>query len=253
MCKANLGNNQSALEDFETAYSIDPDNTEIQFALGYTKAILQKDKYYTNKYIDMALNKIEKEDQDIFFNNKNLADIYYRKALQLKNNGKEDDAEKYIEKSLKLNAFDPDANIWEGKKFMHLRWYQRALDHFEKAISLNNNNYKRSDILGYIAICKYYILYRKNDINKALNDEVYSALMNAYNEGNNFGAVFFFLGRLKYNQGNFEDAARFFTKAIDYEHNEYEYSKEAADGNSFFYYISEWYKEVLYYMESNNE
>lgn len=253
-CKFNLGNKTMALEDFQYAYSLDPKNTEIQFALGYTKAIIADDKNFSNKYIDMALEKIKSGDSTLFFNKNNLADIYYRKALNLEREGNKDVAVKYIEKSLELNPYNPDSNIWNGRRDLLAHRYQSAIYYFENAISEQNRAYKRSDIMGYIALCKYYIaIYRQDRSYRLSKDEAYSALMSAVNSGNRFGAVYFFLGRLIYEKGGVKEAADFFAKAIDNEYNEHEQSKEAVDGWSFHTFISYYYSDALNYLEYNEE
>lgn len=253
-CKYNLGNKDLALEDFEAAYSLDPNNTEIEFSLGYAKAMVSGDNYYTNKYIDAALKKIDEDGDRLFFNKRTLADIYYTKAIQLAKAEDKDGAVKYIEKALKLNPLDPDANIWNGRRYLFAHWYSTALDYFEKALSPQNRGYKRADIMGYIALCKYYISeYRKNESYSVSKDDAFTALKEAVKYGNKFGSVYLFLGVISYERGDIQTAADYFLDAIDNEYADSELRKEAVGESSFLSYIEQRYRSALNFMDDPDE
>lgn len=234
-CKYNLGHKTAALLDLEAAYSLNGNDPETLFSLGYVKSMLSNDKEYDNKYIEMALEMIESE-EDIFFNTRELANIYVIKAVQADKTGNDSEADKYYDKALFFNKKNVDANLWKGRKEYLVNRYNAALTCFENAASPENGQYKKNEIKAYTALCYYRLSLRQQAL-ELLNQSVHA--------GSKLGPVYLFRGIINYENNKTQLAIEDFIKAVKHEHNDSELSWHAANGEGFLSYLNARYPDII--------
>ncbi|MDR1581826.1 MAG: tetratricopeptide repeat protein [Prevotellaceae bacterium] len=187
---------KDAVKEFELAFEKNPNFEDED--LQYIPDILIEQKYFEealiflHKFIDS-----NNADAKIFFN----AGYCYEQLANVK------EAEKYYEKSLDEDPFNE--KTWNILGVLHFNSgnFDKALDAFEFALSINNEDYIAS-------LCKSLILIRLGDYNKAI-EYILEILTKSPNDAN----ALYNLGGCYEKKQNSEEAEQYYTKAISQEPN----------------------------------
>ncbi|GAB4288559.1 MAG: hypothetical protein Kow0068_14250 [Marinilabiliales bacterium] len=115
-----------AIEDFKTALSFTPDNSDIYYYLGLT--------YYFIKDYEQSILLISRA---IELNSDNIA-YYNQRGISYSNYNMYDQALADFEKMLELDPNSADANLNIGSIYLLTEDYQKACQYINKAVSLNN-------------------------------------------------------------------------------------------------------------------
>ncbi|MFZ1127897.1 tetratricopeptide repeat protein [Methanoregula sp.] len=127
---SNLGKNQEALQAFDKALSIDPNNASVW----YNKGIAISKLGLIQDSLD-AFNKALSIDP----NNAN-ASIWYNKGITLSTLGRSQEAIECFDKALEINPRHVNAWNNKGKEFYHTNNFENAVIAFENALALNPQN-----------------------------------------------------------------------------------------------------------------
>ena len=181
----------TAISYYKKSLSIHPEFSQSHYNMGVTYQYLADYKNALQSYTKAI--KYEKENLDalnnigtIYFNLHKLdsAEIYFKKVLNLNpknsnaltnigailhNNGKYKEALKFYTKSLKINPQNSNTKINVGKIYNILGSNQFSENHldsasiyFNKALSLNKNDYNALTNISAV-------LFKRNEIEKSLN------------------------------------------------------------------------------------
>ncbi|MDR2382462.1 MAG: tetratricopeptide repeat protein, partial [Prevotellaceae bacterium] len=182
---------ENAVKEFELAFEKSPGLDEVE--LQYIPESLIEQKYFNealmflHKFIDAG-----KTNAGIFFK----AGQCYEQISNLQ------EAEKYYEKSLDEDPFNERTWVILGTLHLNSSNFDKALEAFEFALSINNNDYIAS-------FCKIVTLIQSGEYDKAI-DYIMDTLAKLPNDVN----TMFALGECYEKKQDFEEAEDCYTKAI---------------------------------------
>lgn len=173
------GGHDKAIEDYNKAIEINPDfaltynNISLAFylkkdfdkALEYVEKAINIDSYFSEAYSTMAMIYDEKKEYDkamlnynkaLEFDKKNLDGIYTNIATLYMKQENINEALEYLNKAMKINPYNVEANVNLGNIYIRLLDYDKALEYYEKAKKYSSNINIKSNIniiyygIGYI-------------------------------------------------------------------------------------------------------
>ena len=228
-----LGKFEDAIQDYNKAIDLNPNNASYYYNRGTTFANLEKFEDAIqdyNKAIDLNPN-----DESVYYN-RGVAFIYlneYEKAIE------------NLSKAIDLNPNKDSTYYNRGIAFTNLSDSEKAIKDFNKAIDLNSNNASYYNNRGTLYINQGNYDEAVKDFSKAIDLNPiftfgYSNLGNLYNNLNkyekaiknlskaidldpNFSDAYNIRGVSYVNQKKFSEAIKDFSKAIDLNPNDKEY------------------------------